>query len=257
MIADISCSQLVVWFLAETPCRDRLLLWDDWQWEVKLLRLCRQHTVCSHMCSYTLLINIPKYVCMFVCQRWVRVVWLSPPIVHGIRAKMLLKRLVVNMQPTSSAIFSRMLKSDSVSALFVFLFCAFMLCGCVCSHGAPYLSMKCCSLWLPPWVRSIKALHHILASLAVRLCRSVICAHFWQALLLCILAFISWLQLNKDKFWDLWLGLWVERLNNVTFNFSRLEKRPGILRQITESTWGILSSFFSLKKKLFSCHLLS
>lgn len=41
---------------------------------------------------------------------------MSPPTVLAIKAKMMLERLVLNMQPTLSAIFSMTLESDYFSA---------------------------------------------------------------------------------------------------------------------------------------------
>lgn len=92
-----------------------------------ILGLCRLETLCLyriHFADQCIRIYV-KCMCVCVRKKQDRGVWL-PPAAQWIGDKMVLKRLVLNMQPTLSAIFSRLFESDSVSALFVFLFCAFM-----------------------------------------------------------------------------------------------------------------------------------
>lgn len=56
-------------------------------------------------------------------NRWVQ---LSSPVQKRVGAELMLERLVLNMQPTPSAIFSRMLESDSEG-----FYCSMCSCCCV------------------------------------------------------------------------------------------------------------------------------
>lgn len=79
---------------------------------------------------------------------------LSSPVVNRIRAKMMFQRLVLNMQPTPSAIFSRMLESVSVSVCFSVLWAHVAVWVCMLPRGsislyeivhslAPSMGRKC------------------------------------------------------------------------------------------------------------------
>lgn len=170
MTADILFSLLVVWFLGEKPCGGQTLLRVDWQWKKKT-RLAKANYTPLHASAYTC--NSGVLVCAYMKQG-LETSGCNCHHQYRIRAKIMLERSVLNIQPTPSAIFSRMLECGSEC----FLLSVFMLpCGCVCSHRAPYL--KSCTLWLPPWVGSVKSYH---CSPSLWLCKSVISAVFCERL---------------------------------------------------------------------------
>lgn len=174
MTADILSFLLVVWFLGEKPCGGKhcSALTDSERRKPRLLRQITHH----YMPLLTRVIQM--YWCVHIWNKDLNIERTSGCNCHHqyrIRAKIMFERSVLNIQPTPSAIFSRMLECGSEC----FLLSVFMLlCGCVCSHRAPYL--KSCTLWLPPWVGSVKSYH---CSPSLWLCKSDISAVFWETLL--------------------------------------------------------------------------
>lgn len=141
--------------------------------------------------------------------------------VNGTRAQM----LVSSTRPVPSAIFSRMLESDSESRSVCFRCSRCRVGGCVRSHGAQSRAVKLCALWRPPWAGGVFSVHV-----------------FSQPPLLRILSFISGLETKKQQACDLWPMFSEQQLSNVTFWFKKKRKHC-ILRRIA-STGGFL---FNLK----------
>lgn len=112
--------------------------------ERRILRLCRLHTVCLLAHVFVGFADQHIKICRCVCvgnkeeseikkDRWVQ---LSSPVVNRIRDKMMFQRLVLNMQPTPSAIFSRMLESVSVSVCFSVLWAHVAVWVCMLPRGS-------------------------------------------------------------------------------------------------------------------------